>query len=120
MATVACKLPNGLTVTHKDITVTFAGANDPGAVAGYGMTRDIDPDWFNDWATGDGKDLPFVAQDLIFLAPNSRNAADQARDQATEPALRTGLEGIDPDKPAPGIEPTEETKKALAAKPAKA
>lgn len=110
MGVVACKLPNGLTIDHKGETVTLTGSNDANAVSGYGLTHDVDIDWFMDWATGPARDFPPVARNLIFVAGNSANAGDQAREQAGE---RSGLEGIDPANPAPGIEPTEEQKKEL-------
>lgn len=114
MGVVACKLPNGLVIDHKEQTVTLVGSNDSGAVGGYGLTPDVDIDWYNDWATGPAREFPPVVKGLIFVAGNDRNAADQALDQQDE---RTGLEGLDPAKPAPGIEPTDETKAELAKAP---
>lgn len=107
MGVVGCKLPNGLTVDHADQSVTLVGSNAPGAVGGYGLTHDVDLDWFSDWLTGPGRELPMVQRGLIFIAGNDRNAADQAKEQKDE---RSGLEGLDPDKPAPGLEPTDEQK----------
>lgn len=118
MATIACKLPNGLTIDHKDLTITLNGAHDAGAKNGYGLTQleDSQVEAFNDWLTGPGATLAAVERGFIFLASNERNAADQAREQTNE---RTGLEGLDPNKPAPGIEATPETKAELAKGPAK-
>lgn len=113
MATVACKLPNGLTIDHKGETLTLNGAHDTGAKNGYGLTplEDNQVEWFNDWLTGDGATLPAVERGFIFLASNDKNAADQAREQADE---KTGLEQLDPAAPVAGVEPTDETKKELA------
>lgn len=108
---VACKLPAGLTVDHKGESVTLNGSRSDGAVAGYGMTKGVDLEWFNDWLTGPGRDFPPVAKGLIFVAGSEANAAAQANEQADE---RSGLEGLNPDAPAPGVEPTDETKKVLA------
>lgn len=108
---VACKLPNGLLVEHGEHSVLLNGSDHESAVSGYGLTQNVDLDWFNDWATGDGRDFPPVKRGLIFVAPNERFAADQAREQGTD--LRSGLEGIDPEKPGDGIEPTDEQKAAL-------
>lgn len=107
---IACKLPNGLTITHKGINVTLKGANDPNAVAGFGITEGVDLDWIEDWAETDGRDLPFMKAGSIFpIKANDTSAA--VRERRT---LVTGLEPLDPDKPMPGIEPTDETKKVLA------
>lgn len=114
MGVIGCKLPNGLTIDHDERTLTLVGSNAPGAVGGYGLTHDVDVDWFMDWATGPARDFPPVARGLIFVAGNDRNAADQAREQSGE---RSGLEGLDPDKPAPGLEPTDEQKAELAKLP---
>lgn len=109
---IACKLPNGLLVEHKGESVLLNGSDDASAVSGYGLTPDVDLDWFNDWATGDGKDFPPVAKGLIFVAPNERFAQDQAREQGDD--IRSGLEGVDPEKPGEGVEPTDEQKRATA------
>ncbi len=121
MATVACKLPNGLTVDHQGLSLTLRGANDAGAVgvAGhrYGLTELSDKtgenesgvEWFMDWLTGPGKSLPAVERGLIFVQTNDRNADAQAREQGGQ--LLTGAEGLDPDKPGEGLEPTDEQKR---------
>lgn len=111
MGVIGCKLPNGLTIEHEGRTVTLVGGNDANAVGGYGLTRDVDIDWYNDWATGPAREFPPVAKGLIFVAGNDSHARDQASEQAGE---RSGLEGIDPENPGPGLEPTEEQKKELA------
>ena len=118
MATVACKLPNGLTIDHKDETLTLNGAHDQGAKNGYGLTELDDGQalWFKDWLTGDGREFPAVERKLIFRAVSSARASDQAGEQRGE---KSGLEGLDPNKPAPGIEATPETKAELAKGPAR-
>lgn len=114
---IACKLPNGLTIDHGDQTVTLNGSGHASAVAGYGMTPGVDVDWFQDWATGPGKDFPAVARGLIFVAPTERFASDQAADQGDH--IRSGLEGIDAENPGKSdpalaaIEPTDEQAKGL-------
>lgn len=116
LGTIACKLPNGLTIDHQDQTVTLVGSNDLGARFGYGMTPGVDLDWFMDWMTGPARDLPMVTKQLVFPAGNDQNAADQAREQDGD--VVSGMEGLDPEKPGPGLEPTDEqraeTAKALA------
>lgn len=105
---VACKLPNGLLVDHKGSSVLLNGSDDPSAVKGYGMTSGVDLDWFNDWMTGDGKEFPPVTKGLIFVAGSESNAKAQATEQGDD--IQSGLEGLDPDSPGPGVEPTDEQK----------
>ena len=112
MATVACKLPNGISITHADQTMTLVGASDSSAVAGFGLTRDVDADWFKDWASKH-KDFPPLKTGAIFISDDNK-AADEAAERADDADVQTGLEPLDPEKPAPGIEPTDETKKELA------
>lgn len=109
---IACKLPNGLMVEHKGESVLLNGSDHASAVSGYGMTQNVDLDWFNDWATGDAREFPPVAKGLIFVAPNERFAQDQATEQGDD--LRSGLEGVDPANPGDGVEPTEEQQRETA------
>jgi hypothetical protein len=114
---IACKLPNGLTIDHRDVTVTLNGSDHASAVSGYGLTPGVDVEWFQDWVTGPARDFPAVARGLIFLAPNERFAQDQASDQGAH--IASGLEGIDPDNPAKsdpalaGVEPTDEQRRNM-------
>lgn len=65
---------------------------------GYGMT-DIPADFWEAWST-QHKGFPPLELGQIFAVQNSRDAAGEAKNRK---ALKTGLEGMDPDKPAPGI-----------------
>lgn len=108
---VACKLPQGLTVEHAGKTVTLNGANDQNARFGHGYT-DVDADWFAAWST-DHADFPPLKRKLIFAhAKDTEGAAKEAA-----PETKTGFEALDPTKPAPGIEPTDEQKRELAKLP---
>lgn len=109
---VACKLPNGLVVDHKGETVALNGSDHSSAVSGYGLTRNVDLDWFNDWATGPAREFPPVAKGLIFVAPNERFAQDQASEQGDD--IKSGLEGVDPENPGAGVEPTDEQRRETA------
>lgn len=110
MVKIACKLPNGLVVTHKGLSVTLKGANDERALAGFGVTPGVDEDWFKSWATTDGAELPFIKDGTVFVM----DAKDPEAKVRERRKLKTGLEPLDPDKPMLGIEPTDETKKVLA------
>lgn len=97
--TVACKLPNGLEIEHRGHTVVLAGANSSTAVGGYGLTPNVDADWFEDWMAGN-LDHPAVKNNIIF-ANTPAQAADEAKEKK---GVKTGLEPVDPDNPGEGIE----------------
>lgn len=108
--TVACKYPGGLTIDHGGQTVRFNGPNPdlPAQDGGYGLTPDVDATWFADWASKHS-DFPPLANGLIFAAGDLDKAKAQAKEQT---GVKSGLEGLDPDKPAEGLEPTDEQKRA--------
>lgn len=113
--TVACKLPQGLTIEHKGVTVTLKGANSSGNRFGFGITEGVDADWFADWATTDGKDFPAVKNGSLFAMTGGRAKTEAAANERRADAqVQTGLEPIDPTNPGGGVEPTEETEKELA------
>lgn len=109
---VACKLPNGVTIDHAGQSVTFAGANSPNARFGYGVTYEVDPDWFEAWMADVGRDFPPVKAGVLF--PINGDDDGELREKENDPALLTGQEPLDPEAPAPGIVPTDEMKKELA------
>jgi hypothetical protein len=114
LVNVACKLPAGLTITHKGKTVTLVGSTKSGNRFGFGITRDVDGDWFKDWATTDAKDFPPIKNGSIFaMAGTTEKIADAGAERRADPVVQTGLEPLDPSKPGKGVEPTDETKKAL-------
>lgn len=120
VVTVACKLPQGLQLKHKNLTVILVGANESGNRFGFGLTHGVDGDWFKDWAEGDGKDFPAVKNGSIFAISGTRDKAeDAAKERRADAAVQTGLEPIDPDRPAANVEPTDETKTELAKSPGK-
>lgn len=97
--TVACKLPNGLEIEHRGTTVVLAGSHSAGSVGGYGLTPNVDADWFDDWMAAN-LGHPAVANEIIFA-----NTPAKARDEATEKKdVKTKMEPVDPDKPGEGIE----------------
>jgi hypothetical protein len=107
MVQVACKLPNGLTITHDGKTVTLNGANDSGNRFGFGFTDVKDMD-IEDWLATDGKDLPAVRHGSIFVG-----GPDQAKERMYDASVQTGQEPLSPLNPGEGIEPTDETRRAL-------
>lgn len=113
LITVACKIPNGLTVDFAGRSVTLNGghASLPGEAGGYGLTSGIDADWWDSWVQSVTTDFPPLKSGAIFATPRKDSAQAQGREKS---AVRTGFEGLNPETPAPGIEPTDETRKELA------
>lgn len=127
LVTVCCKLPHGLILelaelrkeaplmggggevdvyrpTGERVTITGSGGKhdkspNPGrVVAGYGLT-DISAEFWNKWAA-QNKGFPPLAKGLLFAQATRDKAGSQAKEHA---ALKTGMEPLDADKPAPGI-----------------
>lgn len=112
---VGCKLPNGLHLDSADADatpgvapdeknrVTLNGTNSlyvngillPTST-GYGITE-VDSDFFNDWMARH-KDFPPVKNGLIFAMSNEADANKEAKSRAS---VKSGFEGVDPNKPDP-------------------
>jgi hypothetical protein len=97
---VACALPSGLQATYGGETVVFKGANDEGAIVGFGVTTGVDKDWFDKWVESMGKDFTPLNKGLIFA--RASGIADEIKERAPETV--TGFEGIDGNSPGPGLE----------------
>ena len=100
--TVASKLPWGYIARVNDSEVTFNGANDTSNVAGYGMTRNVDASFFEAWKAANAG-TPLATGGTIFALAKDDMVRAQAREITKD--VRTGLEGIDPAKPGPGLSP---------------
>ncbi|MGO3517881.1 hypothetical protein [Acetobacter cibinongensis] len=98
--TIACKLPTGLVLTVGQVSYTLAGSNSASVLGGYGLTP-VPADFWAAWS-GLYAAYPPFRQGLIFAQTTAEKAAAQAQEQAS---LRTGLEAINPQTPAPGITP---------------
>lgn len=96
---IACKLPAGLIIRHGDKTVTLAGSNSPTAVAGFGITKDVDAEWFKEWS--EKSQHPAVRNGSIF-ANTAAKVGGEAKEKSGD--VKTGLEPLDGTKPGPGIE----------------
>ena len=66
----------------------------------YGTLASFDADFFDAWLAAN-KDLKLVRDGLIFAHPKAADATAQAKEFAD---LKSGLEPLDPDKPATGLE----------------
>ncbi|EIZ9495688.1 hypothetical protein ACM92Y_002149 [Cronobacter malonaticus] len=97
---VGCKLPNGLVVEQDGYTVTLNGANSSNVVGGYGLTEGVDKDAFEKWMEVH-KNQPYVKNELVFAQAKANSAQSKANENAS---VKSGLEGLPQDKPAPGIE----------------
>jgi len=104
--TVGCKLPHGI---HMDIhregkprtRFTLRGVNGARVIGGFGITENVPKEHFDEWMKIH-KDHPSVKQGLIFAHVQTRSVEDMAIDRKE---LKSGLEGLNPNKPAPGIKP---------------
>lgn len=109
---IACRLPNGIMAQVDKTMVRLNGANAENAVAGFGFTR-VDASFAEAWLKDDGEGArrTVTKRGGIFLSDSMDDARAIAREMSGEVS---GFERIDPEKAAPGIVPTEETKKELA------
>lgn len=100
--TVACKLPNGviMDIPGAKEPVVLNGANHPDAIAGHGLTE-VDADFWEAWSKLYADFQP-LKKEMIFAQGSERSATSKAKERKDE---KSGLEGLDPDKPAPGVEP---------------
>jgi hypothetical protein len=117
--TVACKLPNGLHLENRgsDGTrqrVTLNGARLATDVNGmpiathelagaYGLTPNVPAKFWEQWVKENAGYGPY-ARGLVFAQADGANARAQARELAE---LKTGLEPLDPSKPAAGVTPAD-------------
>lgn len=116
---VGCKLPHGLimqldrliedkatdgAVVRKYVPVgeevRLNGANTSNVIGGYGITENVDADFFDKWLA-QKMEHAFIREGLVFAMPTVSGVQDRAREQA---AVKSGFEPLNPDKPAPGIE----------------
>lgn len=107
VVTVGCKLPNGLVVEIDGYTVTLNGANSSQVIGGYGLTEGVDKAAFDKWLKTHASQ-PYVKNELVFAQAKTNSAQDKAQENAS---VKTGLEGLPQDKPAPGIEVDKEAMK---------
>lgn len=109
---VACKIPNGIVMQMGEKKVVLHGSNvaidktnfilSPHlAPNGFGITNNVDEDFFKAWMA-EHKTLEAVKNGLIFAASKSNDTIAQTKDRKD---IKTGLERIDPNKPAKDIEP---------------
>ena len=92
---VASKLPIGLTLEHGGKKVTFYGNNHPDALLGFGVTPEVDEEWFD--AMADATMHSAILSGHIFKNTPAK-IKDEVKEKTKDETLKTGLEPIDPDK----------------------
>lgn len=109
---IACRLPNGIMAQVGATKIRLNGANAENASHGFGFTR-VPADFAEAWLKDDGEGArrTVTKRGGIFLANDMEDARAIAAEMSGE---RSGFERIDPEQAAPGIVPTDETKKELA------
>lgn len=110
-AIVATRLPTGLNVTNAKMPMQLNGANASNASSGFGYTR-VPTEFVKDWlgSKGHGQSMDAFKNGDIFTAATIEEARKEA---ASRRGDASGFDGLDPDKPAAGIEPTDEMKTEL-------
>ncbi|QWA89611.1 hypothetical protein [Klebsiella michiganensis] len=106
--TVGCKLPNGLILEQGAYKVELNGSNSSLVVGGYGLTENVDKEAFEAWLEVHA-DQPYVRKELVFAQAKTSSAQAKAKENASE---KTGLEGLDQNKPMEGVSKDEEAMKA--------
>ncbi|WP_240655191.1 hypothetical protein [Rhodovarius crocodyli] len=86
-----CALPVGVPLPED--APTIAG--------GFALTPDVPADFWAKWLE-QNRDYAPVKAGLIFAASKGASVAAEAREKK---AVLSGFEGMNPDKPAPGIQP---------------
>ncbi|MFZ4835767.1 hypothetical protein [Rouxiella sp. Mn2063] len=91
---IGCKLPNGLTIGPEGQQVKLAGTNDSLLINGFGITRDVPTDaWDNFTKLFAGQ--PLLTNGIVFAVTDEKSAKDASKERASQ---KTGLERLDPNK----------------------
>lgn len=127
---IGCKLPHGLVIDHEGVSVRLNGAysqnitNQNGRLLQHthGLTHGVDKEFYDAWRARitkgpNGEERTdglagLLARGIIFDATNPTTATTAAK-TGEKRAVKTGFESLDPERPAPGIEPTDEQRTAL-------
>lgn len=106
MVSVGCKLPNGLQVTLDGKTVILNGAASTalrgldGAIpeGAFGVTQ-VEKE-FMDKFIATYQDAAYIQNNAVFIQKDERSVKAQGKELEKS---KTGLEGLDPENPAPGV-----------------
>lgn len=108
VVTVGCKLPNGLLIDVDGKVTHLLGANSSNVIGGYGLTENVDKDYFEKWLKQHANQ-PYVKGEMVFAQAKTNSAQSKAAENAS---VKTGLEGLPQDKPVEGVVKDEEAMKA--------
>lgn len=108
VVTVGCKLPNGLLIDVDGKVVHLLGANSSNVIGGYGLTENVDKDYFEKWLKQHANQR-YVKGEMLFAQAKTNSAQSKASENA---GVKTGLEGLPQDKPVEGVVKDEEAMKA--------
>lgn len=103
---LGCKLPHGITLEgSQDQQITINGTNTARIAGGFGITHVDDAEWaflqmkYSDFT-------PIITKAIFTLGDDDVNSLiDFGTDLA---GVKTGFEGMDAEKPAPGLKVAEE------------
>lgn len=111
---IGCKLPHGLIIHVGDARHTLIGANTSDLINGFGITRDVPKDLWDEWLRLHPKYEP-IKQGLIFVIAKGNEEKEVFAATADRKSAPTGLEPIDPEKPGNGVTMAEEQKSRMGA-----
>lgn len=101
LVTVACKLPQGLTIPLPDGTeLKLNGMHSPFAIAGHGMT-DVKS---GVWAIVEAEyaSAAWLVNEMVFAMGDKDSAVDKAEERQGE---KSGFDPVDPKKMPAGLTP---------------
>lgn len=107
LVAIGCKLPNGLSIPSADgkSRLTINGTNTAAILGGHGVTHieEAEADVF--FATH--ADYEPVKNGMLFRHKASNDVANIDAIASEQKELKSGFEGLDPQKPAPGLKAAE-------------
>ena len=99
---IGCKLPNGLTITHKGKTIHLLGANSSALINGFGITREVPAEAWDHFLVNH-KSSKIVTNGIVFAVSDERSASAASLERGK---VKTGLEQTD--LKTTGVEPLTE------------
>lgn len=99
---IGCKLPSGLSFRHGDKVITLLGANSSALVNGFGMTKDVPAEAWEEFVKNHA-DSKFIKNGIIFAVSDEKSAEDASLERSK---VKTGLEQASPT--TAGVEPQKE------------
>lgn len=96
---IGCRLPHGLVLEHKGVSVTLKGKNSRVVAGLYVLEQDfatteVDAEFWEAWSK-EHSTFPAVTSNSIFVAKDSSSAEAVAKELRAE---STGFEQLDPAK----------------------